>query len=124
MVSFLGGALLVAASNFIMFLRPVKEVLPELLFFILLSFFLIYLIMIFAVYETFKEYLDGYDFYRGSSVGPSFSEYMYFTPEEIKERKIKSQVSYITQKETFLSPSYVAKKILTKKINIFLKKYL
>lgn len=102
------------ASNYTVILRPWQEVLPMFLLSVASSIFSIYLILVYGAYVHYKKYLQESDFIATTS----FVEYTRFTAEEIKKRKLKFKIMYLSQKEVFLTPSYLAKKILKKKINV------
>ena len=121
MIGFLGGLVLGSASsnnsasNYIITFRPWQEVLPFCCFAFGISFLFLYLIMIFTTYVRYKEYLEK------NYLSFTFSMYSKFSQKEIEQFNINFQIQYLTAKTTFLSSSYIAKKILKNKINTKVK---
>ena len=113
MIGFLSGLVLGSASsnnsasNYIITFRPWQEVLPLWCFAFGIAFLFLYLIMIFATYKRYKEYLE--------------KNYLNMKKEEIEQFNINFQIQYLTAKTTFLSSSYIAKKILKNKNNTKVK---
>ena len=113
MIGFLSGLVLGSASsnnsasNYIITFRPWQEVLPFCCFAFGSAFLFLYLIMIFATYKRYKEYLE--------------KNYLNMKKEEIEQFNINFQIQYLTAKTTFLSSSYIVKKILKNKINTKVK---
>jgi len=124
MIGFLGGLVLGSASsnnsasNYIITFRPWQEVLPFCCFAFGSAFLFLYLIMIFATYKHYKEYLEKNYLFSSPF---TFSMYSKFSQKEIEQFNINFQIQYLTAKTTFLSSSYIVKKILKNKINTKVK---
>ena len=120
MIGFLSGVLLGAASSsnnathYAVRFIPWQESIPIVCFAVFGCIFMIYLIMSLSQYLLLKEELS--DGISGDIFIPFYLK-IKMQVKDIQKTKIKNRIEYLSKRYILLSPSYVAQKILRKKIN-------